>query len=318
MIFNTVEAAAETVAGTVAETIAGTIAGTDETVPVALEIQSDLAHLKPNILLDTLRSWTPELIRLGYYLLQAVLIVVIGLQIARVARRLLRRTLDRTGMDLGISRFLISVANVLMYTVIILAVAERIGIPSASIIAVLGSAGLAIGLALQGSLANFAGSIVILIMRPFTIEDYIVFSGGEGTVKNIGLVYTTLTTGDNRCVSVPNGQLANTTVTNVTRQDKRRLEILVGIGYTSDLKQAKQILEKLLTTHPLVLTEEPVAVFVSELADSAVIIGGRAWTATGDNWTAKCEIIEQLKLAYDSAGIEIPYNQLDVHMVANK
>lgn len=298
-----------------AETTAETVAKTTEAIPVALEIQSDLAQLKPNLMLETLRDWMPELLRLGYYLLQAVLIILIGMQIAKMVRRLLKRTMEGMGMEVGIKRFLVSVANVLMYTVITLMVAERIGIPSTSIIAVLGSAGLAIGLALQGSLANFAGSIIILVMHPFAIGDYIVFSAGEGTVKNIGLVYTTLTTGDNRLVSVPNGMLANTTVTNVTHQDKRRLDISVGIGYNSDLKKAKEILEELLRTHPLVLEEEPVSVFVSELADSAVVIGGRAWAATGDHWTMKCDITEQLKLAYDRGGIEIPFKQLNVHVI---
>lgn len=301
-------------AGTEAETAAKAT----EAIPVALEIQSDLAQLKPNFLLETIRDWTPELLRLGYYLFQAVLIVLIGMQIAKMVRKLLKRTMEGMGMEVGIKRFLVSVANVLMYTVIILMVAERIGIPSASIIAVLGSAGLAIGLALQGSLANFAGSIIILLMRPFIVGDYIVFSAGEGTVKNIGLVYTTLTTGDNRLVSVPNGMLANTTVTNVTHQDKRRLDISVGIGYHSDLKKAKKILEELLRSHPLVMEEEPVSVFVSELADSAVIIGGRAWTATGDFWVVKCDITEQLKLAYEQAGIEIPFKQLNVHVIAER
>lgn len=304
----TVSAIASAMAGTVTETIAET----NEIVPIAQEVQSDLAQFKPNFIMQTLEEWTPEFIRLGYRLLVVAIIILVGMQLVKFVCRILKNTLTRMDLDVGVSRFLMSVANAGMYLMVILVAAERLGIPSTSIVAVLGSAGLAIGLALQGSLANFAGSIVILVTHPFTIGDYIVYSDGEGTVKNIGLFYTTMRTADNRSVTVPNGQLSNTTVTNVTHQTKRRLDVTVGIAYDADLRKAKAILETILEAHQLILKEEPISIFVSELTERAVVIGGRAWTATGDYWTVKCEVTELIKLEFDEAGIEISFRQLDV------
>lgn len=301
--------AAESAAAATVETMSETIA---ETVPIAREIQSDLAQLKPNIIMQTLERWTPEFIRLGYRLLVVAIIFLVGMQLVKFVCRILKKTLTRMDLDVGVSRFLMSVANAGMYLLVILVAAERLGIPSTSIVAVLGSAGLAIGLALQGSLANFAGSIVILVAHPFTVGDYIVYSDGEGTVKNIGLFYTTMRTADNRSVTVPNGQLSNTTVINVTHQAKRRLDVTVGIAYDADLRKAKAILETILESHELILKEEPLSIFVSELTERAVVIGGRAWTASGNYWTAKCEVTELIKLDFDEAGIEIPFRQLDV------
>ena len=191
---------------------------------------------------------------------------------------------------------------------------EKIGVPSASIIALLGSATLAIGLSLQSSLANFAGGILILVMRPFGIHDYIICEGTEGTVQNIGLVYTTLVTIDNRKITIPNGSLSNAVITNVTAQPKRRVDLTVGIGYTSDLKKAKEILNQIYENDPLILKEDGITVYVDQLADSSVILGARGWTNTTDYWTVRWRILEQIKLKFDQAGIEIPFNQLDVNV----
>lgn len=291
-----------------------TLPSLPETPAIAAEVQTDLQQLKPHVILDTIRGWMPGLLTLAYRLAIAALIIVIGLKLAGSLRKFLKKTFDRMNMDLGLSKFLISLANATAYAVIIFMALEKIGIPSASIIALLGSATLAIGLSLQGCLANFAGGILILVMRPFSINDYIICPGGEGTVHSIGLVYTTLMTVDNRKIIIPNGNLSNDVITNVTAQEKRRLEIKIGISYYSDIKQAKNILSRLCHEHPLVLKDEDIAVFVDELADSAVILGLRAWTATDDYWTAKWNLTEQLKEAFDAAGIVIPFNQLDVNL----
>lgn len=285
-----------------------------ETQAVAAEVQADLQQLKPHVILDTVRQWTPGLLTLAYRLAMAALIIIIGMRVATMLRRFLKKTFERMNMDLSLSKFLISLANALAYAIIIFMALEKIGIPSASIIALLGSATLAIGLSLQGSLANFAGGILILIMRPFTIHDYIICAGVEGTVENIGLVYTTLMTVDNRKIIIPNGSLSNDVITNVTAQEKRRVDISVGIGYTSDIKKAKELLERIYREHPLVIQSLDITVFVDQLADSAVILGARGWAATGDYWTVKWEITEQVKEAFDEAGIEIPFNQLDVNL----
>lgn len=302
---------AGTIAGTVAETVAETIA---ETQPVALEVRADLQQLKPNVILETIKGWTPGLLSFGYRLLIALVIILIGMRIIKSGRKILQRTFQRMDLDLSLSKFLISVLDAIAYALVLFIAADKIGIPSASIIALIGSAGLAIGLSLQGSLANFAGGILILMMRPFVVGNYIICDKAEGTVHDIGLVYTTLMTVDNKKVTIPNGNLSNDTIINVTVQEKRRVDIRVGIGYSSDMKAAKAILEDIYRSHPLVLEEDGITIFVDELADSAVMIGGRGWTRTEDYWKARWDITESIKERFDEAGIEIPFNQMDVNI----
>lgn len=306
-----VESAAEKAAETVAETL-------EQTQPVALQVQEDLQQLKPNVILETVKGWTPGLLSFGYRLLIAVIIILIGMRIIKSGRKVLQRTFERMELDLSLSKFLISVSDAIAYALVFFIAADKIGIPSASIIALIGSAGLAIGLSLQGSLANFAGGILILVMRPFVVGNYIICDNVEGTVHDIGLVYTTLMTVDNKKVTIPNGNLSNSTLVNVTVQEKRRVDIRVGISYSSNMKTAKAILEDIYRSHPLVLEEEDVTVFVDELADSAVMIGGRGWTKTEDYWKAKWDITEAVKERFDAAGIEIPFNQLDVNIRSDK
>lgn len=285
-----------------------------ETAAVAAELQEDLEQLKPNMILETLRGWTPALLTLAYRLAIAALIVLIGIRVTALIRKFFKRSFDHMGIDVSLSKFLISCINAICYAIFLFMALEKIGIPSASIVALLGSATLAIGLSLQGSLSNFAGGILILVLRPFKVEDYIICEGVEGTVLNIGLVYTTLLTADNKKITIPNGSLSNAVITNVTAQEKRRLDLTVGIGYTSDIKKAKAILERLCKEDPQILQDQGVTVFVDQLADSAVILGVRGWTATGDYWSARWRLTEQIKEEFDAAGIEIPFNQMDVHV----
>ena len=310
MLFHTMESLADTVA-------AGGLTP-EETLAVAQEVQQDLAQFKPNVIMDTLKSWIPGLVSFGYRLLVVILILIIGSRIIKFISNMLKRSFTRMDMEISLRKFLISLIEAGMYSILIFMAADKLGFNSASIIAVLGSAGLALGLALQGSLANFAGGVLILLMKPFKVDDYIITESGEGTVTAIGLVYTTLRTVDNKVIVVPNGNLSNAPLTNVTAQDKRRVDILVGISYQSDLKMAKEIVEDTFKRHPLVLLDEDITVFVDSLADSSVNIGGRGWTATSDYWTVKWSVMESVKLAFDEAGIEIPYNQLDVHVVNQK
>lgn len=263
---------------------------------------------------DTVKGWLPDLANFGIRLLIAAAIIFVGSRVVRMVRRILKKTFERMALDLSVSKFLGAAADAGIYAITIFIAADQIGIPSASIIALLGSAGLAIGLSLQGSLANVAGGILIMLMRPFGVQDYIVYDNLEGTVQAIGLVYTTLITVDNKKITIPNGSISNASVINVTAQDKRRVDIEVGIGYSSDMKKAKEIIRRIYESHPLVLVEEGITVYVGELADSAVIIGGRGWTATGDYWSVRWAIIEQIKDEFDRAGIEIPFNQMDVNI----
>lgn len=266
--------------------------------------------------MDTWQAMLPGLVDFGIRMLIAVAILLIGRKVIKWLRKVLRQTFERMNMDLSLSKFLISVINACAYALVLFIAAEKIGVPSASIVALIGSAGLAVGLSLQGSLANFAGGILILIMRPFVVEDYILCkdSDVEGTVTDIGLVYTTLVTIDNKKVTIPNGTLSNSTVINVTAQDKRRVDIRVGISYASDMKKAKEILQSIYEAQPLVLTEDGITVFVDELAESAIMIGGRGWTKTGDYWTVRWDIIEKIKEQFDGAGIEIPFPQMEVRV----
>lgn len=287
-----------------------------ETLEVGAELGEDIARLNPNVIIETMKGWIPGLMSFGYRLFAAAVILLIGSRVIKFTSKFLKRTLDKMGLEIGISRFLVSVAKAFQYGILIFIAAEKIGISSASIIALLGSAGIAIGLALQGTLTNLAGGVLILVTKPFKVGDYIISQGGEGQVSNIGVVYTTLVSADNRKIVIPNGTLSNEPMTNVTGMGKRRVDISVGISYTADLKKAKEILQRLFEEHPLVLKEEPIQVFVDSLGDSAVLIGGRAWAASENYWECRWNITEAVKLEYDKAGIEIPFNQIDVHMVS--
>ena len=263
---------------------------------------------------DTVKNWLPALSGFAMDLLAAVLILIIGFKVVGAVRRMAERSFARMELELSLRKFLLSLIQVGLYAVLIFMAAERIGIQSSSIIALLGSAGVTLGLALQGSLSNFAGGVLILLVRPFKVGDYIVSQYGEGTVAVIGLVYTTLNTMDNKTVVIPNGSLSNSPITNATAEKFRRLDLTVGISYQADLKKAKDILLDIYTSHPKVLKDHPIQVFVDQLADSAVIIGGRGWTATDDYWPTRWDITEEIKLRLDEAGIEIPFNQMDVHV----
>ncbi len=284
-----------------------------ETLEIVQEVQQDLAQLKPNVILETMKSWIPGLIKLGYRLLAVCIILAVGFKIAGIVRKMLGKTFDRMDMEVSLRKFLLSAVYACICGLVVFVAAEKLGISSASIIALIGSAGLALSLSLQNMLGNFAGGVALLMLKPFKVGDYIICGSEEGTVSAIGLVYTTLHTMDNRQVTLPNGSLSNSNLTNVTAQEKRRLEIKVMIGYQSDLKRAKEILEQLCTGNELVKQEEGILVFVDSLGDSGVVLGARAWVATGDYWSVKWELTEKIKLSFDEEGIEIPYQQVDVH-----
>ncbi len=284
-----------------------------ETLEIVKEVQQDLEQLTPNVILETMKSWIPGLVALGYRLLAAGVILMIGVRLAKVVQKMMGKTFNRMEMEVSLKKFLLSAIYASICILAIFVAAEKFGISSGSIIALLGSAGLALSLSLQNMLGNFAGGVALLLLKPFKVGDYIICGTEEGTVASIGLVYTTLNTMDNRMVILPNGSLSNNNLTNVTAQEKRRLEIKVGISYESDLKKAKEILEELFQNHPLVRKEEGILVFVDSLGNSAVLLGARGWVATGDYWSVKWEMIEKIKLTFDEKGIQIPYHQIDVH-----
>lgn len=287
---------------------------TEETLELAQEVYQDLEQLRPNMVLDTLKSWLPGLTRLGYRILMAALILIIGFRVASMVRKMLEKSFTRMEMEVSLKKFLLSMVYAVVCGLSIFIAADKLGISSASIIALLGSAGLAISLSMQNMLGNFAGGVIILLMKPFKVGDYIICGQEEGTVSVIGLVYTTLNTMDNKQIVLPNGNLANTSLTNVTAQEKRRLELKVGISYQSDLKKAKEILYGLFESHPLITKDQDLIVFVDQLGESSIIIGARGWVETGSYWSVKWELTEKVKLAFDEAGIEIPFRQMDVNI----
>ena len=195
-------------------------------------------------------------------------------------------------------------------------IATKFGVESSSVAALIASAGVAIGLAVQGSISNFAGGILILLLKPFTVGDYIIVTGEgiEGTVKEIQIFYTKMATVDNQTVVVPNSILTENSLTNVTARPERQLDLKVGISYDADLRKAKKLIEDMLRSDEAIIQDEDVKVFVDSLADSSVVIGLRAWVPTDKYWAARWRLLEEIKLTFDDEGIEIPYDQLTVHV----
>lgn len=257
---------------------------------------------------------------LGMRVLLALLFFFIGAQCIKLFRRIIKRSLERANADIGVSQFIDSFIKIGTYAILIMLIATSFGVDAASIIAVFGSAGVAIGLALQGSLSNLAGGVLILILKPFKVGDYIIedTNKNEGTVSEIQIFYTKLTTPDNKTIVLPNGNLANSSLTNVTHAPYRRNEMKIGISYDSDIKTAKKVLQELLDNDRDVLHDMEKLVFVDELADSSVIIGVRCWFKHDDFWTGRWRLLEEAKYALEENGISIPYPQLDVHIQQEK
>ena len=249
------------------------------------------------------------------YLLRIALVFVIffvGRKLIKKIVSLCDQALKRHGMEVTVRRFFCNVINALGYICMLGILLQTVGLTATSLTALVASTGVAVGLALQGSLSNFAGGVLILLMKPFVIGDYIVQGNTEGTVKEIGLVYTELITADNRLIVIPNGTLIDSSIVNVTATGKRRLELSVGIGYKSDLKKAKEVLIRLGENDPARDPENPVNVFVSELAESSVKLGLQVWVSSSEYWNAKWRLTENIKMAFDEEGIEIPFKQVEI------
>ncbi|MCI8993362.1 MAG: mechanosensitive ion channel [Eubacterium sp.] len=270
------------------------------------------------ISIDGIRDWFSELVPDVWNVLVkaciAVVVLLVGMKVIAVIRKIVRKSLEKAGLEKGVVQFLDSVLRIVLYIVLLLLILNQFGVQTTSIVAVLGSAGLAAGLALQGSLANFAGGVLILVLKPFKVGDYIIEDThkNEGEVVEISIIYTRLKTVDNKIIVVPNGTLANSSMTNVTHQEKRRVDLQVGISYGADLKKAKAVLHEVLQNEKKRCAKEEMQVFVSELADSSVQLGVRVWVRSEDYWEVKWRLTENIKLALDENEIEIPYPQMEV------
>ncbi len=263
--------------------------------------------------LDTLPE---KALGLGVRVLIAAILFLVGSKLIKFIRRITKKSLQRANVETGIVQFLDGLIKACLYGFLVLVIAGNFGFDATGIVALVGSAGVTAGLALQGSLSNLAGGMLILLLKPFRVGDFITESGNgtEGTVKEIGIFYTKLTTTDGKVVVLPNGNLANSPITNATDSPIRRIDLTVGISYDADIREAKDVLHRVMDSDADVLQGEPILVYVNELADSAVELGMRCYCENPVYWDVRWRLLENAKNALDDAGIEIPYPQVSVHM----
>lgn len=281
-----------------------------------LTAEAVVEKVAPTVIEKFFEDLPEKVLHLGIRIVLALIFFFIGVQCIKLFRRIIKKSLERAGADVGVTQFIDSFIKIATYAVLIMVMATSFGVDAASIIAVLGSAGVAVGLALQGSLSNLAGGVLILVLKPFKVGDYIIEDSNknEGTVTEIQIFYTKLTTADNKVIILPNGTLANSSLTNVTHAPCRRNEMKIGISYDSDIKTAKKVLKELLDNDSAVLQEKDKQIFVDDLADSSVVIGVRCYFNNDDFWEGRWRLMEEAKYALEENGVVLAYPQLDVHL----
>lgn len=251
---------------------------------------------------------------LGIKLLGAILIFIVGLKLTSWIAKLIRTSPKLDKLDMSLRTFLTSFTKIAMYLVLIITVAMILGVPATSFITILASCGVAVGLALQGSLSNFAGGLMILFFKPFKVGDYIEAQGESGTVVGISVVYTELLTVDNKRITVPNGALTNSTIKNYSVEPLRRVDLTFSVAYDSNDETVKNIINAAITSHPKALQEPEPFVRLSQHGDSALIYTARIWVNNADYWTVYFDVLEKVKADFDANGIAIPFPQMDVHV----
>ncbi len=255
-----------------------------------------------------------QLIPWGIKLAIALAIFIIGRWLAHRITAFIERLLTRSKLDEMLVNFLGNIIRTLLVAVVAIAALDQLGVDTTSLLAVLGAAGLAVGLALKDSLSNFASGVMLIIFRPFKVGDFIEAAGVSGVVEKVTIFNTIMKTGDNREIIVPNSQIYGGTIVNVSARPTRRIDLVIGIGYEDDLKKAKDILEQILREDERVLDEPAPAVALGELADSSVNFNVRPWVNSGDYWPVRADLLEKIKLTFDEQGISIPYPQQDIHL----
>tara|TARA_R110002096_G_scaffold247097_1_gene439503 strand:+ start:1585 stop:2448 length:864 start_codon:yes stop_codon:yes gene_type:complete len=255
-----------------------------------------------------------HIIPLGTKLAFALLILVAGLVVSKCLVKLVGKALKKSSVDEMLESFISNILRWVLLLIVLIAALNQLGVDTTSFIALLGAAGLAVGLALKDSLQNFASGVMLIIFRPFQVGDFIEAGGAEGVVEEVRIFSTQIRTPDNREVIVPNGDIFSGAITNNNARDTRRIDLVIGIGYDDDLRQAKKVLEEIVSKEERVLSDPAPLVAVGELGGSSVDILVRPWVKTSDYFSTKCELTEQIKLALDDAGISIPYPQMDVHL----
>lgn len=297
---------------------ADNFADTTETMEAINNAHENLQAVaeNPGILQEWMKGLVPDILNFAIQVVIAIALYAIGGKIIKWLVKLVMRSMDRAGADAGVKQFVTPLVKYVLYALLIFMIMGMFGIATTSAVAVLGSAGVAVGLALQGSLSNLAGGVLILLLKPFVVGDYIIedTNKNEGTVSEISIFYTKLVTVDNKVIVIPNGILSNSSLTNVTHMDKRRLDLLVGISYDADIRTAKEVLKTIALEEPARLPEEEPVVYVDALGASSVDMGLRVWVNAVDYWQAKWRLTENIKYAFDEKGIAIPYQQIDVQI----
>ncbi|WP_019037202.1 mechanosensitive ion channel family protein [Psychroflexus tropicus] len=257
--------------------------------------------------LDKLLSYLPSIIA-------ALVILILGLWVIKLIIGRLRKVMEKREVDSGVRGFALSILSVVLKIILFIVIITKLGVETTSFAAILAAAGLAIGLALQGSLSNFAGGVLIIILKPFKVGDFIDAQGESGTVTEISIFYTYLTTFNNQRVVIPNGQLSNNKVTNYSYEPLRKNAMTVGISYDSDIKKAREVLLNIVNSDSRALQDPEPVVFVSELADNSVNLSLRFWAKQEDYWGLHFDTIEKLKVELEDAGVSFPFPQRDVHL----
>ena len=271
---------------------------------------------------DQINIYTQKAIDLaieyGPKLILAIIVLIIGLWIIKLVIKGLNKAMEKGEVDISLRRFLSSLSGILLKVLLLISVASMIGIATTSFVAILGAAGLAVGLALQGGLANFAGGVIILIFKPFKVGDFIDAQGYLGTVSEITIFTTILKTPDNKTVIIPNGALSNGSMVNFSTEPTRRVDLLFGIGYNDDIEKAKKVLNNIVENDDRVLKEPKPIIAVGELADSSVNFKVLIWCNASDYWNVFFDMHEKVKLTFDKEGIGIPFPQRDIHVFNEK
>lgn len=267
--------------------------------------------------MDYLEQLTNLLWEYGPRVVGAVLTLIIGLWIIGWITRFAKRAMEKRNLDVSLRPFLLSLINTGLKILLLLSVAQQFGVETTSFVAILGALSFAIGLALQGNLGHLASGILVLIFKPYRVGDFIVAQGYSGTVKEIQIFNTILTTLDNRIIIIPNGAVTSGPIENLTSPGQRKVDLTFGIGYGDDIDKARSVMERVISTAPGVLQEKGSEIFVKELADSSVNFAVRVWVNVDDYWGVYFYLHEHIKKAFDQQGVSIPFPQMDVHMQNN-
>lgn len=265
-------------------------------------------------LMDEGSQWLPWITEKSVGILVGIAIFFIGKLVAKRVSDWIEERMLKAKVDKAVAGFASSILYALMFAGIVLMALGQVGVETTSFIAILGAAGLAVGLALQGSLSNFASGVLIILLRPFRAGDFIDAGGQMGTIDRIELFHTYLKTGDNRVIIMPNSAIMDGAIVNYSREATRRLDLVIGISYDSDIKQARELMKEIILADERSLKDPALVIWVSELADSSVNFSVRVWVNSGDYWALRSDLLERIKYTFDENGIGIPFPQMDVHL----